>query len=266
MGVLDEIIAAVRVDLAARERTVRLSDLRARIDAIPPARPVLDEFRGPGVSVIAEVKRASPSKGALATIERPADLAAEYQAGGASAISVLTERHRFNGSLDDLDAVRERVDVAILRKDFMVTEYQLVETRAHGADLCLLIVAALNDTSLRTLYRTALDLGLTPLVEVHTPDETRRAVDLGAELIGVNNRNLQTLDVSIDRFGVMAELIPETTVKVAESGLRGPEDVALVHSQGANVVLVGEALVRHGDPRSAVEAMRAAAHPRVQAS
>lgn len=266
MGVLDEIIAAVRVDLAERERTVRLSDLRARIDAIPPARPVLDEFRSPGVSVIAEVKRASPSKGVLAAIERPADLAAEYEAGGASAISVLTERHRFNGSLDDLDAVRERVDVAILRKDFMVTEYQLVESRAHGADLCLLIVAALNDTVLRTLHRTALDLGLTPLVEVHTVEETLRAIDLGAELIGVNNRNLQTLEVSIDQFGELAQLIPDTTVKVAESGLGGPEDVALVHGQGANVVLVGEALVRHGDPRSAVGALRAAAASHAQAS
>ncbi len=245
---------------------MRLSDLRALVDKIGPARPVLDDFRAPGVSVIAEVKRASPSKGPLAAIEHPADLAAEYEAGGASAISVLTEAHRFNGSLDDLDAVRERVGAPILRKDFMVTEYQLVESRAHGADLCLLIVAALNDTMLRTLHRTALDLGLTPLVEVHTPDEARRAVDLGAQLIGVNNRNLQTLEVSIEQFGELAQLIPDTTVKVAESGLKGPDDVALVHGQGANVVLVGEALVSHGDPRSAVAALRGAASSHAESS
>ncbi len=258
MSVLDDIIASVRLDLAERQQAVRLSELRARIDAIPPARPVLDVFRSPDLSVIAEVKRASPSRGKLAAIERPADLAADYQAGGAAAISVLTERHRFHGSLDDLDAVRERVDLPILRKDFMVTEYQLVETRAHGADLCLLIVAALNDTMLHTLYRTALELGLTPLVEVHTPEEARRAVDLGAQLIGVNNRNLQTLEVSIAQFGEIAPAIPDDAVKVAESGLNGPEDVALVRGQGADVVLVGEALVRHGDPRAAVEALRTA--------
>ena len=259
MGVLDDIVTSVRIDLAGRQQSVRLSELRERIDAIPPARPVLDAFRGADLSVIAEVKRASPSRGNLALIERPADLAAAYQAGGAAAISVLTERHRFHGSLDDLDAVRDQVDLPILRKDFVVTEYQLVETRAHGADLCLLIVAALNDTMLRTLHRTALELGLTPLVEVHTADEVRRAVDLGAQLIGVNNRNLQTLEVSIDQFGELAPLIPDHVVKVAESGLTGPHDVALVHGQGARVVLVGEALVRHGDPRVAVERLRAAA-------
>jgi len=259
VSVLDDIIASVRVDLAERQQAVRLSELRERIDAIPPARPVLDSFRAADLSVIAEVKRASPSRGRIATIERPGDLAADYEAGGAAAISVLTERQRFHGSLDDLDTVRERVDLPILRKDFIVTEYQLVETRAHGADLCLLIVAALNDTMLRTLHRTALDLGLTPLVEVHAADEVQRALDLGATLIGVNNRNLQTLEVSIQQFGEIAPLIPDDVVKVAESGLNGPDDVALVRGQGARVVLVGEALVRHGDPRSAVEAMRTAA-------
>lgn len=251
MGVLDDIIVGVRADLAEREQQVDLATLRRRLDDVAPARDVLTDFRAPGISVISEVKRASPSKGALATIGDPAALAAEYQAGGASAISVLTERHRFNGSLADLDAVRARVDIPVLRKDFMVTEYQLVEARVHGADLCLLIVAALDDADLHRLHRVALDLGLTPLVEVHTPDETRRAVDLGAELIGVNNRNLQTLEVDIDQFGRLADLIPAGTVKVAESGLTGADDIALVHGQGADVVLVGEALVRQ-DRKSVV--------------
>lgn len=255
MGVLDDIVVGVRADLAEREQQVDLATLRRRLDAAAPALDVLTDFRAPGISVISEVKRASPSKGALARIDDPAALAAAYEAGGASAISVLTERHRFHGSLADLDAVRARVDIPVLRKDFMVTEYQLVEARAHGADLCLLIVAALDDAELGRLHRVALDLGLTPLVEVHTPDETRRAVDVGAELIGVNNRNLQTLEVDISQFGRLVELIPAGTVKVAESGLTNADDVALVHSQGADVVLVGEALVRHGDPREGVRAM-----------
>lgn len=261
MGVLDDIIGGVRADLAEREQQVPLSDLRAQLDGAPAPRPVMPAFRAPGISVISEVKRASPSKGALATIDDPAALAGEYEAGGASAISVLTERQRFHGSLADLDAVRARVDIPVLRKDFMVTEYQLVEARVHGADLCLLIVAALDDEQLHHLHRTALDLGLTPLVEVHTPDETRRAVDLGAELIGVNNRNLQTLEVDIQQFGRLAGLIPDDRVKVAESGLTDAADVALVHSQGADVVLVGEALVRHGDPRAGVRAMLDAGRP-----
>lgn len=262
MGVLDDIVAQTRIDLAERQQRVTLTDLRQRVDAVAPALPVLPTFRRPGISVISEVKRASPSKGALATIEQPADLAASYQAGGASAISVLTEPHRFGGSLADLDAVRARVTIPVLRKDFMVSEYQLVEARAHGADLCLLIVAALDDAELRRLYATALDLGLTPLIEVHTPDETRRAVDLGAELIGVNNRNLQTLQVSIEQFGELASLLPAGVVKVAESGLSGAADVATVYAQGADAVLVGEALVKHGDPAAAIADMIAACPPR----
>ncbi len=164
------------------------------------ARPVLDAFAAPGLSVIAEVKRSSPSKGALADIPDPAALAAEYAAGGAAAISVLTEQRRFGGSLDDLAAVRAAVDTPVLRKDFIVTDYQLWEARAAGADLALLIVAALDDAELAHLHGSRSTLGLTALVEVHTADEARRALDAGAQLIGVNNRNLQTLEVDIAQF------------------------------------------------------------------
>ncbi|HEX5861791.1 MAG TPA: indole-3-glycerol phosphate synthase TrpC, partial [Nocardioides sp.] len=212
-------------------------------------------FRAPGVSVIAEVKRRSPSKGELAEIAEPAALAEAYARGGAAAISVLTEERRFGGSLADLRAVRAAVDVPLLRKDFIVTPYQLLEARAAGADLALLIVAALDAATLRRLHDEASELGLTVLVEVHDEAETERAVDLGAELIGVNARNLRTLEVDPGTFGRLAPLVPEDRVLVAESGIAGPDDVARFVDQGARVVLVGEALVRHGDPEAAVRAM-----------
>ncbi len=212
-------------------------------------------FRAEGSSVIAEVKRRSPSKGDLAEIPDPAALATEYAAGGAAAVSVLTEERRFGGSLDDLRAVRAAVDVPVLRKDFIVTPYQLVEARAAGADLALLIVAALDSEELTRLHDEARELGLTVLVEVHDEAETERAVELGAELIGVNARNLQTLDVDVDTFGRLAPLVPADRVLVAESGITGPTDVKRFVAEGASVVLVGEALVRDGAPREAVAAM-----------
>ena len=215
----------------------------------------MPHFRAPGSSVIAEVKRRSPSKGDLADIPDPADAGAAYAAGGAAAISVLTEQRRFGGSLDDLRAVRAAVDTPLLRKDFIVTTYQLVEARAAGADLALLIVAALDDDTLRRLHDEARELGLTVLVEVHDEAETERAVALGAELIGVNARNLKTLEVDDDTFGRLAPLIPDDLVKVAESGISGPDDVQRFVAEGAGAVLVGEALVKDGDPQAAVAAM-----------
>jgi len=256
--VLDGIIAGVREDLAEREARTPLAALEARVAEAPPARDPMPAFRAPGLSVIAEVKRASPSKGHLGDIPDPAALATAYAAGGADAISVLTEQRRFNGSLADLDSVRAAVPTPLLRKDFIVTPYQLWEARAHGADLALLIVAGLDQPTLASLHALALELGLTPLVEVHELDEVRRAVDVGAELIGVNNRNLKTLEVDPDTFAALAAHIPDGTVKVAESGLRGPEDAARHAAEGADVVLVGEALVIGGDPAAGVAAMRAA--------
>jgi indole-3-glycerol phosphate synthase len=205
--------------------------------------------------VIAEVKRRSPSKGELADIPDPAALAVEYAAGGAAAISVLTEQRRFGGSLADLRAVRAAVDAPLLRKDFIVSSYQLLEGRAAGADLALLIVAALDDDMLRRLHDEARELGLTVLVEVHDEAETERAIDLGADLVGVNARNLKTLDVDDTTFGRLAPLVPGDRVLVAESGISGPTDVKRFVAEGAHAVLVGEALVKDGRPRDAVAAM-----------
>jgi indole-3-glycerol phosphate synthase len=251
-SVLDDIVAGVRIDLARREADTTPADLRAALADVEPARDPMPHFRGQGVSVIAEVKRRSPSKGELAEIPAPAALAQAYARGGAAAISVLTEERRFGGSLADLRAVRAAVDLPVLRKDFIVTPYQLLEARAAGADLALLIVAALDDDALRSLHDEARELGLTVLVEVHDEPETERAVALGAELIGVNARNLRTLAVDPDTFGRLAPQVPEDRVLVAESGIADPDDVARFADQGARVVLVGEALVRDGDPEAAV--------------
>lgn len=255
MSVLDDIVAGVRIDLARRESETPLRDLRAALADVAPPRDPMPHFSAPGSSVIAEVKRSSPSKGHLADIPEPAALAAAYARGGAAAISVLTEERRFKGSLDDLRAVRSAVEVPLLRKDFIVESYQLVEARAAGADLALLIVAALDDDTLRRLHDEASELGLTVLVEVHDEAETERAVALGAQLIGVNARNLKTLEVDNSTFSRLAPLVPDDRVKVAESGINSREDVAGFVADGAGVVLVGEALVRDGDPEQAVRTM-----------
>lgn len=252
MGVLDDLVAGALADLALRQELRPLEYLQATVAAMGTTRDPLPRFRAPELAVIAEVKRSSPSKGPLADIPDPAALASEYAAGGAAAVSVLTERRRFGGSLADLEAVRAAVDTPLLRKDFLVTEYQLWEARAAGADLALLIVASLTDAELARLQAVCRELGLTALVEVHTAEETRRAVASGAGVIGVNNRNLQTLEIDIAQFERLAGLIPDGTVRVAESGLLSIDDVARVAAAGADVVLVGEALVRHGDPRAAV--------------
>ena len=214
------------------------------------------------VTVIAEVKRSSPSKGALAAISDPAALAAEYEKGGAVAISVLTEQRRFNGSLDDLDAVRARVDVPVLRKDFVVSSYQIHEARAHGADLVLLIVAALEQNALVGLLERIESLGMTALVEVHDEEEADRALEAGAQVIGVNARDLRTLEVDRSVFERIAPGLPSSVVKIAESGVRGPHDLIRYASAGADAVLVGEGLVTQKSPREAVaELVNAGNHP-----
>jgi indole-3-glycerol phosphate synthase len=254
-SVLDEIVVGVRGDLAQRQAALPMGELLAHLTDAPAPRDPMPQFRAPGASVIAEVKRRSPSKGALADIPDPAALAAAYARGGAAAISVLTEQRRFGGTLEDLRSVRAAVDVPVLRKDFIVESYQLVEARAAGADLALLIVAALDDDTLRRLHDEALELGLTVLVEVHDEDEAERALALGAELVGVNSRNLKTLEVDPGVFGRLAPQLPVDVVKVAESGISGVADVERLVRQGADVVLVGEALVRDGEPEAAVRAM-----------
>jgi len=259
MTVLDEIIAGVVEDLEVRRAHRPLEELLAQVATMPPALDPLPALRAPGLGVIAEVKRSSPSKGALARIDDPAALASAYAAGGASAISVLTEGRRFGGSLDDLVAVRSAVETPLLRKDFVVTEYQLWEGRAAGADLALLIVAALDQDDLTAFLDLAGRLGVTCLVETHTAEEVRRALAAGATLIGVNNRDLKTLEVDLNHFQELAELIGDEAVKVAESGILSVEDAARMRSAGADAVLVGELLVRSGDPASAVAALRSLA-------
>jgi indole-3-glycerol phosphate synthase len=255
MTVLDDIIAGVREDLDARRREVPLEELREKVAAVSPARDALSALRGPAsstVEIIAEVKRASPSKGDLSEIPEPAVLAHEYEAGGAAAISVLTEARRFKGSLEDLDAVRSAVSIPLLRKDFTVDPYMIWEARAHGADLILLIVAALSDEQLREYLELTHRLGMNAIVEAHTAEEIERAAAVGAKIIGVNVRNLKTLETDSAHFASLAEHLPEDAVVIAESGVEGPEDVARYAAAGAQVVLVGEALVRDQDPREAV--------------
>jgi indole-3-glycerol phosphate synthase len=265
MTVLDDIIDGVREDLAERQSRVSLDGLKSLAAARQPALDAEAVLRGDGVSVIAEVKRSSPSKGALAAIVDPAALAADYEAGGAHCISVLTERRRFGGSLDDLAAVRSAVEVPVLRKDFIVSSYQLWEARAYGADIALLIVAALEQPALESLVERARSLGLMPLVEVHDAAEVARALDAGASVIGVNVRNLKTLEVDRDTFARVAPSIPDSCVRIAESGVRGPHDLLAYANAGADAVLVGESLVTGGDPRSAVhDLVTAGSHPAVK--
>ena len=262
LSVLDDIVAGVREDLAARQLHTSLDELRALAARAADVRDGFAALSAPGVKVIAEVKRSSPSKGALAEIADPAGLASDYAAGGASVVSVLTERRRFGGSLDDLDSVRASVDIPVLRKDFVVSSYQLWESRAHGADVILLIVAALEQQALVSLRERAESLGMTALVEVHDEHEVHRAVDAGARVIGVNARNLRTLEVDRSTFARLAPVIPDGIVKIAESGVRGPHDVLEYARHGADAVLVGESLVVGGNPRAAVaDLVAAGAHP-----
>ncbi len=262
MNVLDEIVAGVREDLAAREAKLPLSDVKRLAERAAPPRDAFTALCAPGVAVIAEVKRRSPSAGSLASIDDPADLAAQYADGGARIISVLTEERRFGGSLEDLAAVRARVDIPILRKDFVVSSYQVHEARAHGADLVLLIVAALEQNVLIGLHERIESLGMTALVEVHTEDEASRAVDAGARVIGVNARNLKTLDVDRSIFERIAPGLPSDIVKVAASGVRDTHDLLTYAAAGADAVLVGEGLVTARDARQAVaDLVTAGAHP-----
>jgi indole-3-glycerol phosphate synthase len=245
---LAELTAGAVEDASARAEERPAADVEAAASAQAPALDAL-QFLAPSqrVKIIAEVKRASPSRGDLAAIPDPAHQARLYEQGGASAISVLTEGRRFKGSLADLEAVRQAVRVPVLRKDFIATEYQVLEARASGADMVLLIVAALTQDRLARLHALVRELGMTPLVEAHSADEVSRAADVGGRLIGVNARDLSTFELDRDLFGRLVERIPADAVKIAESAVLAPEDVAHYRGAGADVVLIGEALVT-GDP------------------
>lgn len=258
MSLLTDLVDGARADSATRRSRTPLSQVEALAAAAPAPLDVLDRLRpADRVKILAEVKRASPSRGRLAEIPDPAALALSYETGGASAISVLTEGRRFGGSLDDLREVRAAVTVPVLRKDFLVDEYQLLEARAAGADLVLLIVAALDAPTLSRLFDFTASLGMTALVETHDEDEVERALDVGAELIGVNARDLATFELDQDLFGRLAHRIPGSVIRVAESAVRSAADVAHYRKAGADVVLVGEALVT-GDPVATLQEFLAA--------
>ena len=241
---LSELTANAVADSLSRREARPLAEVERAALARPAAIDAL-EVLSPAehVKVIAEIKRSSPSRGALAQIADPAALARTYELGGASAISVLTEGRRFGGSLDDLEAVRAAVALPVLRKDFIATPYQVLEARAAGADLVLLIVAALDDAILRELFDLIVELGMTPLVETHSAEELDRAAALGARLIGVNARDLSSFELDRDLFGRLAARFPADAIKVAESAVLSAADVAHYRAAGADVVLVGEALV-----------------------
>jgi indole-3-glycerol phosphate synthase len=245
-SVLDAIVLRKQADLQAELAAAPLAEVRAAAERASPTPDFRAALVGPGVSLVAEIKRASPSKGVLAESVDPPELARRYAAAGADAISVLTERHRFGGSLTDLAAVRATVDVPLLRKDFLFAPYHLYQARAAGAAAALLIVAMLDDAALRDLTALASEIGVTPLVEVHREVEVERALAAGAQVIGINNRDLHTFHVDLAVTERLRPLIPPDRVVVGESGVFTAADVARLRAAGVDAILVGEALMRAG--------------------
>ena len=254
---LDKILEAHRATAANDTRSV--AELRASVEDAGPIRGFRSALAdSDGLAVIAEIKRRSPSKGDLFADLTPADVAREYEAGGASCMSVLTDVDHFGGSVADLREARNATTLPVIRKDFTVCRADVFDARAMGADCVLLIAAALNDDELADLHGLAIDLGLDALVEIHDEAELERALRVDATLIGVNQRDLVTFQVDTERAVRMGSLLPESVVRVAESGVRGPEDAAVLAAAGYHAVLVGESLVTSGNPAAAVEALRTA--------
>jgi indole-3-glycerol phosphate synthase len=255
---LDRIVARTREELAGRIAERPLQDVHAaalrRLEDDPP-RGFAVALRAPGLSVIAEHKRRSPSAGVIREGVEPEDVVAAYERGGARAISVLTEQVGFGGSLEDLARVRRATSLPLLRKDFIVSEYQVAEAAAGGADALLLIVAALDDDELGTLLGHAAGYGLDVLVEVHDASELERASRFEVPVIGINNRDLTTLQVDLQRTFELCDRVPPGTVVVAESGLRTRADVDRVSAAGIDAVLVGESLMRSPDMEAALRAL-----------
>jgi indole-3-glycerol phosphate synthase len=244
--VLESIVEGVLEDV--ERRRISVVELTNQLANAPKVIDAFEALSAVGTSVIAEVKRSSPSKGDLAQIPDPAALALEYQSGGASVVSVLTEERRFKGSISDFISVREKVALPLLRKDFIVTEYQVIESRAIGADLQLLIVAALSKSQLRDFYQMTSELGMNSLIEIHDEAELEKALEIGAKIIGVNSRNLKTLEVDAKAFDLLLPKIPIGVLKVAESGIATRGDVAHIEELGGDAILVGETLVKAANP------------------
>jgi indole-3-glycerol phosphate synthase len=252
--ILDKILANTIKETEARRATTSLIDIIDAARAAPAPRDMLAALRRDTVALIAEVKHASPSKGVLIDLFDPLALGTTYAENGAAAISVLTDRQFFKGSLDYLTTVREAVQVPVLRKDFIVDPYQVYEGRAAGADAILLIAAALDDAQLAGLYALTSELGMTALVEVHSEPERDRAMRIEPHLIGINNRDLKTFNVDLDTTARIARLIPEQVTLVAESGIHSAADVRRMGELGAHAVLIGEALVKSTDIAASVRA------------
>lgn len=243
---LNGIIEGVLEDVA--QRSVPASMLKEKLATAPQLRDAYAALNKEGMSLIAEVKRSSPSKGDLAEISDPISLAKSYQDGGADLVSVLTEERKFKGRVSDLIGVRQSINLPVLRKDFIVTEFQVYESRILGSDLLLLIIAGLSKSQLIDFYQLATELGMSVLVEVHTISEAEVALDIGAKIIGVNCRNLKTLELDKNAFELILPKLPDSVVKIAESGISTRTEVEAVAELGANAVLVGETLVKSGYP------------------
>ena len=252
MDILEELSARRRADAEAAARTVPYAALLKRIAALPAPRAVRAAFAGPGLHVIAELKKASPSEGLIRADFDPVALARAYAANGAAAISVLCEPHRFLGDEAFLRAVRPVVEVPLLYKDFLTTEYQVAAARAAGADVCLLIAAVLDDARLRRLLDLAHTFGLTALVETHTAEEIRRAVQAGARMIGVNCRDLRTFRTDPALTAELVAQIPAGITRIGESGIKTHADLLAIRAAGADGFLVGTALMRAPDPGAAL--------------
>jgi len=253
--VLDAIVGSTRRSASERAKRVTRATLEREASAIVSrANAMSESLSAPGVRVIAECKRRSPSRGVLCRDYHPARIAAGYAAAGAAAISVLTEPAFFDGSLDHLREVTTAVQVPVLRKDFVVSEYQVIEARAAGASAVLLIVAALGDLDLSRLLKAATDHQVEALVEVHSATEVERALAVGARIVGVNGRDLRTLEMSTEIFETLAPLIPDEVTMVAESGISTPADLARLDAMGYDAYLIGERFMTTADPGAALEA------------
>ena len=261
--ILDEILVKKRQEVDARKARVSMELIELKISRTPPPRDFLAALRRPAgapVRVIAELKRASPVKGVFVQDYNPEEIAAEFARGGAAALSVLTDESFFLGSITHLPIARRGLDAVgsalpLLRKDFPIDPYQVAEARAWGADACLLIVAALDDAMLATLYETVRQYGMTALVEVNNADELARAVAVGAELIGVNQRDLRDFSVNTDLAASLAAQMPATTVRAALSGIKGPDDMRRLAAAGFDAALVGESVITAADRTAAVRAL-----------
>jgi indole-3-glycerol phosphate synthase len=248
---LDKIVQRRREDLSDRMFLVPLAEVKARALDLPPTLDFEAALRRPGIQVVAEFKKASPSKGEIAPDADPADVAKSYLKGGAAAISVLTEEPHFHGSLDYLGVIKDALGdetPPLLRKDFILEDYQVFESRAHRADALLLIVALLSDGQLQDLLGRVGELGLSALVEIHNEEEAESATVSGAQVVGINNRDLHTFETDLETTATVRPHVPEGAIVVSESGIKTPEDVARLADWGVDAFLIGEALMTAADP------------------